>query len=62
MFIHDLIAITWKRLQLIPDFQNAWDFFYSEFTMVVDKLAPLKMSEVNGRHLIQFATDIYSVG
>lgn len=46
MFIHDLIVVTLERLQLIHDFQNAWDFFYYKFTMVVEKHS----CDVTGRH------------
>lgn len=51
LFINDLLAINWDRFQLISDVQDAWDFFLSEFTKVVDKHAPWKVVKVKGRHL-----------
>ena len=35
-FIDDLIAISWERFQLILCAENAWIFFYSACTNVID--------------------------
>lgn len=50
-FVSDMIAINWDRYQLIPNVQDAWDFFCTEFTEVVDKHAPWKTVKVRGQHL-----------
>ena len=50
-FIQDLIRINWSRFQLIPSVEDAWDFFHSEVTNVIDVHAPIKTIRVKGRHL-----------
>lgn len=51
LFINDIISINWDRYQLIPNVQDAWDFLSSEFTQIIDKHAPWKISKVKQRHL-----------
>lgn len=41
-FIHDLINIKWDRFQFIPTVEDAWSFFHSEVTNIINKRAPLK--------------------
>ncbi len=60
-FIHDIIAINWDRFQLIPSVQDAWDFFSSEFTKVIDKYAPTKIIRVKGRHLPWIDSNLISL-
>lgn len=51
LFINDLNLINWERLYLIPYVHDAWAFFYTEFTKVVDKYAPWRTFKVKGNHL-----------
>ncbi len=57
-FIQDIVAINWDRFQLIPSVEEAWNFFLSEFTSVIDKYAPFKMIRVKGRHLPWISSDL----
>lgn len=50
-FINDLVAINWDRFQLIPYIEDAWNYFYSEITHVIDKHAPWREIMVKGKHL-----------
>ena len=60
-FSEDLVAINWDRYQLIPDVQNAWEFFYSEIIPVINKHAPFKTVKVKGRHLPWVSSDLISI-
>lgn len=42
VFFQELITINWNRFQLIPSAQDAWNFFNSEVTHVIDKYAIMK--------------------
>lgn len=46
-----MISINWERYHLIPNVQDAWSLFCTEFTNVVDKHAPWKTVRVKGNHL-----------
>ena len=50
-FNNDLISINWDRFQLIPSVDDAWNFFHSEVTEVIDNHAPFKTFRVKGRRL-----------
>ena len=58
LFINDILGINWDRYQLIPNVQDAWDFFCSEFMEVVDKHAPWKTVKVKGQHLPWVSPDL----
>ncbi len=60
-FIHDLIAINWNRFQIIPYFEDAWNYFYSELTHVIDKHAPWKEIKVKGQHLPWISSDLINL-
>lgn len=60
-FIQDLIAINWNRFQLIPFVEDAWNFFYSEVTHVIDKHAPMRTIRVKGRHLPWISSHLISL-
>ena len=38
----DLARVSWKDIDLIPSFEDAWSFFKSNFFTILDKHAPLK--------------------
>lgn len=37
-FIQDIQNINWERFQLIPSVEDAWNYFYTEFVEIIDKL------------------------
>ena len=49
-FIQDVLDIKWNRLHLIP-FMDAWNVFYTEALIVINKHAPWISVRVKGRHL-----------
>lgn len=61
LFIHDLISVNWNRYYLIPNVQDAWDFFYTEFINVVDKHAPWIIVRVKGNHLPWIDSELISL-
>ncbi len=48
-FLHYLNYLEWEQINLIPDLEIAWEFFYNIFSALVDKHAPLKSYRVKGR-------------
>ncbi len=48
-FLHDLNNLECEQINLIPDLEIAWEFFYNSFSVIVDKHAPLKSYRVKGR-------------
>ena len=42
--------------ELIPFPEDAWSFFHTEFTKIIDKHAPFKSFRVSGRHLPWIST------
>jgi len=61
LFIQDLISVNWNRYNLIPNVQDAWDFFYTEFINVVNKHAPWKTVRVKGNHLPWINSELISL-
>ena len=49
-FFHDLFYFNWEKINLIPDVDCAWDFFYEGFNSIINKHAPLKKYTVKGRN------------
>lgn len=50
-FIQDILNINWGRFQLIPTVEDAWNFFYTEFVVVINRHVPLISIKVKGQHL-----------
>lgn len=48
-FLHDLAEVSWDRLSLIPDINNAWTFFYDSFIEIINKHAPIKKMRLRNR-------------
>lgn len=57
-FIQDLLYINWNRFHLIPFFEDAWNFFYTEVLKIIDKHAPWISVKVKGRHLPWIDADL----
>lgn len=51
LFSNDLININCYHFQLIPNVQDAWDYFYEGYNKVLDKHALWKMVKARGEHL-----------
>ncbi len=60
-FINDITTINRDRFQLIPFPEDAWSFFCSELTKIIDKHAPLKTFRVKGRHLPWISTELLNL-
>lgn len=56
---HDLCKFEWDNISLMPDVENAWDYFYTCFSTSVNKHAPLKKYGVSGQNNAWF-TPIFS--
>lgn len=54
-FLHDLNNLEWELINLIPDLEIAWEFFYANFSALVNKHAPLKRYRVKGRNNAWFS-------
>ncbi len=61
LFCNDLININWDRFQLIPNVQDAWDYFFTEYNKVLDRHAPWKMVKVRGQHLPWITPELISL-
>lgn len=48
-FNYDLSRCQWNRIELIPDVESAWSFFYDCFMAIVNKHAPFKKFRIKGR-------------
>ena len=59
-FINDLILVNWDRYQIISNVHEAWSFFHSELTRIIDKHAPFKTIKVRGSHLPWITSDLLS--
>lgn len=53
--------MRWERFQLIPYVDDAWTFFHSEITNVINKHAPMKTSRAEGRHLPWISSNLTSL-
>lgn len=58
LYINDLQKVNWYRLNLIPDVDLAWEFFYAELLQVIDKHAPWRTIRVKGYHLPWISGDL----
>ena len=58
LFCNDL---NWDRFQLIPNVQDAWDYFYTEYNEVLDRHALWKMVKVKGEHLPWITPELISL-
>jgi len=56
-----MININWDRFHLIPSVEDAWNYFHSEVTKVIDKHAPWKIIKVKGRHLPWINADLINL-
>lgn len=50
LFMNNPFSIKWDRYQSMLNVQDAWDVLHSNFSQVIDRHAPWKMSKVKGRH------------
>lgn len=57
---YDLSCVNWERLSLIPHIDDAWEFFFSEVTKIIDKHAPFKMQRVKGKVLPWMSRELLS--
>ena len=61
LFCSDLININWDRFQLIPNVQDAWDYFYTEYNEVLDRHASWRTIKVKGEHLPWITPELISL-
>lgn len=57
-FYHDLSNCKWNRIDLIPDVETAWSFFYDCFMAIVNKHATFKKFRIKGRDNPWFTPDL----
>uniref|UniRef100_A0A3P9K1B3 Reverse transcriptase domain-containing protein n=1 Tax=Oryzias latipes TaxID=8090 RepID=A0A3P9K1B3_ORYLA len=55
---HDLSAVNWKNIDLLPDVELAWTFFETSFMQIVNKHAPLRRHRVKGRENPWFSPEL----
>ena len=57
-FLHDVAAVNWERINLIPSMDDAWSYFKDSFSTIIDKHAPLKRIRTKNRYSPWFSPDV----
>ncbi len=57
-FLQDLYHFDWRKINLIPEVESAWNYFYESFTYFINKHAPFRKSKVKGRHNVWFTPEL----
>ena len=57
-FLHDLAAVDWFRMSLIPSMDEAFRFFHEQFLYLMNKHAPLKKIRIKNRANPWFSRDL----
>uniref|UniRef100_A0A8C6NRV0 Reverse transcriptase domain-containing protein n=1 Tax=Nothobranchius furzeri TaxID=105023 RepID=A0A8C6NRV0_NOTFU len=60
-YLQELHSLNWNRLFLIPDVNDAWAFFHSQFMQVLDKHAPWVSVKIKGSHLPWISHDLIAL-
>ncbi len=57
-FLHVLYNFYWGKMNLIPEVESAWNYFYESFTYFINKHAPFRKFRVKGRHNVWFTPEL----